>query len=215
MTGDDLIAEGERLARPCVHLCPAGDPSAAAAVWRGPGVVPPPGDGYEHWLSIDCRFLPVGAGPSSGCLSVYTEDDDRHGAVTHDPSASLSSVRGGRPLYACPARSLPPLEAVFLRGSPAVAAWLASLGWPPGWGYNGNFPDAEAADAYRAAQHVNLPFDGEAVFAVLGGWPVPWPDGDWPELVDLPLVVFTLAESEPWVEAFRLDGGFRVIQRVS
>lgn len=29
------------------------------------------------------------------------------------------------------------------------------------------------------------------------------------------MVVFTLAESEPWVEAFRVGDDFRVIQRVS
>jgi hypothetical protein len=53
------------------------------------------------------------------------------------------------------------------------------------------------------------------VFAVLGGWHVPWPDGDWLELVEHPLVVLTLAESEPWVEAFNTGQGFRVIQRIS
>jgi hypothetical protein len=215
MTGDAMIAEGRRLARPCVHLRPTGRAARAAAVWRGPGLVPPPGDGYEHWLSIDCRFLPAGAGPPSGCLSVYTENGDRYGAVTHDPAAVLSPGRGGRLLYAHPAESLPPLEAVFLRGSPAVAAWLASLGWPADWGWNGNFPDAGVAEVYHEAQRAGLPIDGSSVFAVLGGWPVPWPDGDWPELADLPLLVLTLAESEPWVEAFRVGDGYRVIQRVS
>ena len=215
MNGDALIAESRRLARPCVHLRPDGEPHAAAAIWRGEGLVPPPGVGYEHWLTIDCRFLPAAAGPPSGCLSVYTEDRDRHGAVTHDPAAALSLSRGGRLLYAHPAESLPPLEAVFLRGSPAVAEWLASLSWPAECGWNGNFPDAVVADAYFAAQQDNLPMGGESVFAVLGGWPVPWPDGDWSELADLPLVVFTLAESEPWVEAFRVGDGFRVIQRIS
>jgi hypothetical protein len=128
---------------------------------------------------------------------VYTEDGDRYRAVTHDPAAILSPGRGGRLLYAHQAESLPPLEGVFLRGSSAVAAWLASLSWPADWGWNGNFPDAGVAEAYHEAQRASLPLDGESVFAVLGGWPVPWPDGDWLELADLPLVVLTLAESEP------------------
>lgn len=179
MTADDLISEGRRLARPCVHLRPDGE--AAAAVWRGEGLVPPPGGGYEHWLTIDCRFSPAAAGPPAGCLSVYTDEGDGRGAVTHDPLAALSQARGGRLLFAHPAESLPPSEAVLLRGSPAVAAWLASLGWPAEWGWNGNFPDESVAEAYAEAQRVNLPPDGESVLAVLGGWPVPWPDGGWPE----------------------------------
>ena len=214
MTGDALIAEGRRLARPCVHLRPNGASSNFAALWRGPGLVPPPAGDYQHWLTIDCRFLPAGVGPSGGCLSVYTDNHDRYGAAGYDPSAALDSARGGRPLYTHPTVSLPPLEAVFLRGSPAVGAWLAEIGWQPDWGWNGNFPQAEVADAYHEALRANLPLDGD-VFAVLGGWNVPWPDGDWAELAELPLVVLTLAESEPWVEVFNTPDGFRVIQRVS
>ena len=158
MTGNALIAEGERLARPCVHPCPTGERTSVAAIWRGQGLVAPPGDGYTHWLSIDCRFLPIGTGPSAGCLSVYAEEDDRYGVVTHDPAAILSATRGGRELYARPAMlSLPPLEAVFLRGSPAVAEWLAALGWPADWGWNGNFPDAGIAGIYHEAQRAGLP----------------------------------------------------------
>jgi hypothetical protein len=214
MTGEALIAEGRRLARPCVHLCPKGKAADAAAVWRGPGLVPPPGDDYEHWLSIDCRFLPAKVGPKSGCLSLYT-DEDLTGAVTYDPDVVLKRSRGSKLLYAKPTESLPPLNAVFQRGSRAVAKWLASLGWQPDWGWNGNFPAGDVANAYHKAQGASLPIDGKSVFAVLGGWPVPWPDGDWPELVELPLVVMTLAESEPWVEAFRTGKSYRVIQRVT
>lgn len=214
MTGDELIAEGRHLARPCLHLRPDGDAAALAAIWRGAGLFPPAGGGHEHWLTIDCHFLPWPADRPTGTLSIYT-NRDCGGVVTHDSSATLSAERGGRPLYAHPTDSLPPLEAVFLRGSSAVAAWLASLDWPADEGPNGNFPDAQAIDAYSKALRANLPFDGELVFAVLGGWPVSWPDGGWPELADLPLVALTLAESEPWVEAFRVGDGYRVIQRVS
>jgi hypothetical protein len=83
----------------------------------------------------------------------------------------------------------------------------------PGW--DGTFPDAAVADAYHEALRANLSLDGDTVFAMLGGWNIPWPDGDWPDLVDHPLVVLTLAEAEPWVEVFNLGDGFRVIQRVS
>jgi hypothetical protein len=215
MTGAALITEGQWLARPCVHLRPDGEQTALAAIWRGPGQVPVPAADFEHWLTIDCRFLPTGVGPTTGVASVYTEFGDRYGVMAHDPATSLTLMPGGRPLYAHPTTSLPPLEAVFRYGSAAVAEWLTRIGWDPDWGYDGNFPDAEAADVYTEAQRVNLPIDGETVFAVLGGWHVPWPDGDWLELVEHPLVVLTLAESEPWVEAFNMGQGFRVIQRIS
>lgn len=212
MTGAPLIVEGQRLARPCIHLCPQGEPSNFAAVWWGPGQIPA---GGRHWLTIDCRFLPSGVGPSSGCLSIYTDEEDRFGKAVHDGSARLERTREGRPLYAHPTISLPPLEAVFLYGSVAVREWLARLDWQPEWGWNGNFPDAEVADAYIEAQRVNMPIKGETVFAVQGGWHVPWPDGDWLELVNHPLVVLTLAEAEPWVEVFNMGDGFRVMQRIS
>jgi hypothetical protein len=215
MTGNELIAEGQRLSRPCVHLRPDGEKTALAASWRGPGQVPPPAGDYEHWITIDCGFLPAGAALPTGVVSIYTDGSDRYGAVAYDPALSFSLARGGRPLYAHPTSSLPPLEAVFLYGSPAVREWLARIEWQPDWGWNGNFPDAEVADAYIESQRVNLPLDGESVFAVLGGWHVPWPDGDWLELVNRPLVVLTLAEAEPWVEAFNMGGRFQVIQRVS
>jgi len=131
MTGEALIAEGCRLARPCVHLRPDGDQTKLAAVWRGPGQVPAPDGDYEHWLTIDCRFLPVGVGPSSGCMSVYTENvDHTGGAVVCNAAASLSPA-GAQRLYADTTVSLPPLEAVFLNGSAAVKEWLDQLDWKP------------------------------------------------------------------------------------
>jgi hypothetical protein len=215
MTGTSLIAEGQRLARPCVHLRPQGEPSQFAAAWRGPGQIPAGNSHYEHWLTIDCQFLPSGVGPSSGCVSIYTDEEDRDGTVVHDSSAQLKRTRQGRPLYAHATTSLPPLESVFLYGSPVVSKWLARLNWKPEWGWNGNFPNAEVADTYIKAQQANMPLYGDTVFAVLGGWHVAWLDGDWMELVDHPLVVLTVAESEPCVEVFKMGGSFRVIQRIT
>ena len=54
------------------------------------------------------------------------------------------------------------------------------------------------------------------IHAVLGGWHVPMPDTDWHDLLDDQLMVFTLRNSEPWVEAWRKrEGAFRVIQRIT
>ena len=216
MTGKDLIAEGQRIARPSIHLRPDGESDHLAAIWRGPGQVPCLTPEHTHWLTIDCRFLPPGVGLKTGCLSVYTDDDKCQGGVAlHDPLATLVVSGKGQRLYAHAVPSLPPLEAVFLYGSPTVREWLGQVGWQADWGMNGNFPAKEISSVYEKAWFENMPLYGDQAVAVLGGWHVPWPDGDWLELVDHPLVVFTLAESEPWVEVFDMGESFQVIQRVS
>jgi hypothetical protein len=64
--------------------------------------------------------------------------------------------------------------------------------------------------------HSNLsPFYSGSAHAVLGGWHVPWPDGDWDELAERPLLVWTLEDSEPWVEVWADGKGFEVKQRIT
>ena len=115
---------------------------------------------------------------ASGCLSIHVATEDEGGVAVHHESSKLSTVRTGKALYAHSAMSLPPLEAVFRYGSGAVKKWLTKIGWKAEWGWNGNFPAPEVADAYAAAQRINLPLDGASVFAVLGGWHTEW-DRDW------------------------------------
>ena len=51
---------------------------------------------------------------------------------------------------------------------------------------------------------------------LLGGWHFPMADDDWHELIDEQLIAFTIRDSEPWVEAWRMRAGqFRVIQRIT
>ncbi len=187
MAKSKLAATADRLARPCVLLRWSGPADALAGVWGGRGTVPPPDGSFRHWISVDCRFLPAGLGPSCGVLSVYTDEDDgESGFAGHDPAASLS-VGDGAALYAHPARSLPPPDALSAGGDKAyVRLWQADCPL----------------------------YTGEAV-AVLGGWHFPWPDGDWEELREQPLLLWTIEESEPWVEVWGERGGFRVTQRVT
>ena len=56
---------------------------------------------------------------------------------------------------------------------------------------------------------------GAPVHAVLGGWHFPWPDGDWGELVERPLLAWTFEDSEPWVEVWGDGKGFQVKQRIT
>jgi hypothetical protein len=183
----ECTAAAERLARPCVFLKRFGSPDSLAGVWGGSGIVPAPDGPYRHWLSIDCRFLPPGLGVASGILSVYTNEDDcASGVVSHGPSAALGGTVVA-PLYAHSARSLPPPDALAAEGDPA----------------------------YMQLWQANCPlYTGQAA-AVLGGWHFPWPDGDWEDLRNCPLLVWTLDESEPWVEVWGGPAGFRVIQRIT
>jgi hypothetical protein len=79
-------------------------------------------------------------------------------------------------------------------------------------------PDAmpiEDHQKYLPVWQSNCPlYTGEAA-AVLGGWHFPWPDGDWEELREAPLLLCTLDESEPWVEVWGGSEGFRVVQRIT
>jgi hypothetical protein len=186
MVDPELVTEAERLARPCVLLRRTGAPETLAAVWGGPGIVPAPDGEFLHWISVDCRFLPPGVGPSSGVLSVYTDEGLDGGFVGHDPAARLSAEDGAA-LYAHPARSLPPPVAL-------------------GVDYD---------DEYFRLYQSTCPLFMDDVAAMLGGWHFSWPDDDWEELRDRPLLVWTIDDSEPWVEAFGGPEGFQVFQRIT
>jgi hypothetical protein len=54
------------------------------------------------------------------------------------------------------------------------------------------------------------------IHAVLGGWHWPGQDDDWHDLIDEQLMVLTVRDSEPWVEAWRTrTSQFKVIQRIT
>ena len=110
---------------------------------------------------------------------------------------------------------MPPIDEVFRFGSPEVQWWLASIGWGRDWGYNGNFPDRDIADGYERAYQDQLLLYSGGAHAVLGGWPMSWPDGNRDELLESRLIVWTFEDSEPWVEVWENQGRFRVIQRIT
>src|SRR5579885_1352238 len=90
MTEAELIAEGQRLAKPCMLLKDKGPLEAFAGVWGGPGPLPNPSGAHRHWLSFNCRFLPLGLEPAVGWIAVYTrERDPRGGVAIHHSSKEV------------------------------------------------------------------------------------------------------------------------------
>jgi hypothetical protein len=213
MTGDQLIAEGERLARPCVYLRAEGDDFAA--LWGGAGVVSCGPGPYRHWLSIDLAHIPGGRGQHSGVLSIYTNEDDCKSGVAVSRSQDLPKTSDGLRLFAHPDVSFPPLDAVFRFGSAELKRRLAAHGWEPGWGYNDNFSDRRIAQEYEGGYRRRVPLFTGDTHAVLGGWHMPWPDDDGDALIDQHLIAWTFEDAEPWVEVWQQGRGYRVIRRIT
>jgi hypothetical protein len=214
MTSEQLIEEGRKLQRPCVFLRPQGS-GPVAAIWHERDDDEIESTGHHCWLTVDARHVP-GLPPSvTGYISVFTDEEKcQGGRVEVTPSWPK---RAGTDLYAHTASVLPPIDAVFARGSEAVGEWIRSHGWERTDRYNDNFKDAAIAREYERVWMREFPLYSESdVHAVLGGWHWPCADDDWHDLIDEQLMVLTVRDSEPWVEAWRTPTGqFRVIQRIT
>ncbi|MEZ4222600.1 MAG: hypothetical protein R3B13_16790 [Polyangiaceae bacterium] len=210
MKASELIAEGKRLARPCIYLRDKGAGRPVAA-WGGSSPVAAPTDAERHWITLDCSLLPEEL-ELSGIASVFA---GRVGAFVVNPSTPFSCDASSTALFAEPGLSLPPIDAVFRFGSPAVQAWLAENKWEPAWGYNDNFSDRATADAYAAEFQAQYPLYTGDAHAVVGGWHFTWPDDDWEQRLSDVLLLCTFADCEPWVEVWSHEGVFEVVERVT
>lgn len=214
MTTQQLIDEGRRLTRPAVFLRPQGT-GQRAAVYYAYDEDEIESTGFRAWLSVDAAQIPGKPDSLSGYLTLYTNEDDS----TQGKVEVISSWpdRTGTELFAHPASVLPPVDAVFARGSPAVAEWIALHGWERTERYNDNFGDKEIVRGYEQVWMREFPLYFESdVYAILGGWHWPCADSDWHDLIDDRLMVMTLRDSEPWVEAWLTrSGDFSVIPRIT
>lgn len=218
MTLEQLVAEGRSLERPCVFLRKEGT-GPAAAIWYERNQDEVEGSGEHCWLTVDRRHVPGVPDSIGDYLCVFSDEESCVGGRIDFVSAW--PTRSGTELFAHPANVLPPIDAVFARGSDAVGEWLAANGWQREWRYNNNFKDRELVNAYEKVWRSEFPplftnsWDSE-IYAILAGWHCPGQDDDWHDLIDEQLMVLTVRDSEPWVEAWHMrNGEFRVIQRTS
>jgi hypothetical protein len=211
----DLIAEGKRLAKPCIYLRDKGEGNPVAA-WGGASVIAAPYDTARHWITLDISALPKEFGLTGSCASVFSDEEMIHpAAFVVSEKARFHVGSGSIPLFAHSTLSMPPIDAVFRFGSPAVHAWLAENHWEPDWGYNDNFRDNATANAYESAFQNQCPLYTGGAHAVLGGWHLPWPDEEWADRLNDKLVLCTFEDSEPWVEVWANGHSFEVIERIT
>ena len=214
MTPEQLIAEGRKLQRPCTFLRPQGT-GPVAAVWHERDDDEIESMGQRCWLTVDSQHIPGLPLSIHGYVSIFTDEEKRQGGRVE--VASSWPDRRGAPLYAHRASVLPPIDAVFARGSDIIGDWIRSNGWKRTDRYNDNFKDAAIVSEYERIWMSEFPLYSESdVYAVLGGWHWPGEDNDWHDLIDEQLLVLTVRDSEPWVEAWRTRAGqFKVIQRIT
>ncbi len=216
MTLEELIGEGEALARPSLVLTRDGDGPVVGFLGGErvdhPNAVPAEAimiDSQEHLITIDTEPLQgVGIPVNSASVGVVevtlTRGDDTFRVLESDrPATELA--RGGEPLHAQSALSFPPLAAVCLYGSDRVAQWLADNGLERHDYLSAEVLElgAEYADVYVDRSPVILP----GVDAVVGGWHDLWSDDDFYYPLEMRRAVLTLPEAGPVRELWRVQGG--------
>ena len=213
MTFDRLIAEGRKLQRDCNFLKPSGT-DEPVAMWFESDPDDESITEWRRWMTVRADALPNSKAPNSVYFSLYTNGCER---------GLLDFVDGwpprdGIPLCAHPVSVLPPIDAVFALGSEEIGTWLATNDWERNERYDSNFRDATLVRQYQEvwfSEHPVFKNDPE-VYAITGGWHLPGADSDWHDLVPAKLLVTTIRDNEPWVEAFELsDGDYKVIQRIT
>jgi hypothetical protein len=216
ITDDELLEEGRRLVRPAVTLSNEGE--EYVGYWRGTGIVRPPDGRWEHWISFDPSVIPNNPKIRRGVISIYLclDDSDRYHevAVMHDAGVSLPNDVDGEKLYAHRIECMPPVDAVFRFGSDKIKRWLSVNDWDPALGYY-NFPDRKPIEAYDRNFRSEHPFlHEEEFYALLGGWSVFY-DECWDQLVERPLMLLTIRDSEPWLEVLEDTQGLIGYSRIT
>jgi hypothetical protein len=222
-----LIEEAHKLARPSVHLEPFGEDGQFAAVWGGKGIVGSEKRkrNHRHWISVDCRFLPLGFEGLTGVFSVYLRlRDDWESLVVHEPQGSLnrSSLEGGTPLFAHETLSLPDMNITFELGSPDIQQWLVERNWRLGLGYSELAPRyKKLINSFENYLRERVPAwkhpAKRSTYAALGGWQTVWYENSWDEYEKrgMKLVLWTFEDSEPWLEVWWDGSQLHVVPHIT
>jgi hypothetical protein len=222
MTIEELIAEGETLARPC-FLMSSSRSSRLAGYWGGeradkPNRVPAGAKrlaSRRHIVTIDEGLLAELGLPATAPLSLF-ETTDIEGRQFHHAERERAPLFAaitctGEPLYATPARSFPPLAAVCLYGSSAVEAWMKERGLARhDYGALGGDP---LGRAYMREFVRRSPFYSSDDDAIVGGWHMMWPDDNFFMPMEMRLVLTTKREAEPYFEIWVAAGSGNVSVR--
>lgn len=215
LTLTEMMAEGEALSRPSFLLNTEGE-GKIAGYWGGeradqPNRVPPQATALQsirHIMTVDAGLLnqlglPTPA-PTIGISEVALKNGDTAFKVLSQGPAIDALECDGLPLYARPAPSFPPFEALCLYGSDRIADWLAGLGLQR-HDYHAASYEALAMDYIDAVSERSPLPQGDAD-AVLGGWHQIWPEDDFFMPLEMRLALLTLREAEPWYELWLATG---------
>jgi hypothetical protein len=212
---DDLIAEGESLIRPC-FLLTRTPPARLGGFWGGerrdkPNALPPEATALKslrHIITIDEALLAELRLPSAAPLSLFEAkhvDGNESYRVERAPSPPFEEIScTGEPLYAVPADSFPPIEAVCLYGSARIREWLRKLGLARHQ-YSDVFC-SPIARQYMDEFTRRAPLYSGKADAIVGGWHVIWPEDDFFMPLEMRLVLTTIRDSEPFFEIWVTDG---------
>jgi len=185
-------AEAKKLARSGILLKESGE-----------------GKPIAYWHGVKNNNICISFKQSDTWLNIYI-DNNEGGHVEFSNTPLISTI----PLYGVPYNSLPPVDGVFFKGSNLIDDFLKIYDWPREEPFNDNFPDPVPAN-YETFWQNSFPIYQKNIVAVIGGWHMPWPDDDWYDLVDHELVIWTMKDSEPWVEVFFINGKYVVKQRTT
>lgn len=206
MNTDDLIAEGQAIAKRCFHLSIQSQ-GEIFGYWGGrrsdfPEVFPPEVTRFSrrrHIVTISQRLLRELGLESLGAVGLFEWEDvdgNRHLNVERDSRTEFDTfICDGEPLYAIEATSFPPFEALCLYGSERVAAWLQSLSLEryEYW----KVPRDEIA-GYREFYEAQLPLFLNSLDVVVGGWHLLWLEDDYYVPAEMKYLFLTLRDAEPW-----------------
>jgi hypothetical protein len=206
MTPEELISEGQAIAKRCFVLSTRGT-GAPAGYWGGSRSDIADAFPLEvtkftrrrHIVSVGESLLAlVGAEklPSVSLYEWFDQEEESYLHVERGRPGEWSALRfDGDPLYATERTSFPPFEALCLHGSEQVAAWLSSLGLARHQYWR---VPRDVVQEYERHYVARVEEIRQGADAIVGGWHEMWPEDDYYMPAEMTYVLKTLRDAEPW-----------------